>query len=429
VPFTLLYLVLLPVWRSTLTTVSGIWNANLSMDERVLTASKVYSLVQMYFFAPKPEPPPYMEASFGTYVHRIVSNDDRRQFDLATIEFVAQLRSGHTFFWDTWLEKDNSQPLGFYAKTLEGKWVVQATFLNTLKLGDVLSKIDNVTVEAFFLQQRRYISASSTAAQRQNLFLLPYLFPEQFTLTLENGTQVAINRAALKKPPDRTNGRWLKSGSIAYIHIPSFFDPSLEQEAFDYVKQFHKAGTLVIDVRENSGGIPPKRLMWELMDRPYHGWRKVPIATTNAVHPAMEGGTGESHYVLNAPRESLGSQNSLGDSKLTTPNPNAFRGRLILLVNGGCVSACEDFVEPLKETGRATLVGETTQGSSGPPFIYDFGNGMSLRIAVTRYYFPDGSEFEGVGIKPDVEVHTTIEDLKNRRDPTFQKALELAADK
>jgi len=52
---------------------------------------------------------------------------------------------------------------------------------------------------------------------------------------------------------------------------------------------------------------------------------------------------------------------------------------------------------------------------------------MSLRVAVKRYFFPDGSEFEGVGIKPDIEVHTTIKDLKNGRDLVLEKALDLAA--
>jgi carboxyl-terminal processing protease len=109
------------------------------------------------------------------------------------------------------------------------------------------------------------------------------------------------------------------------------------------------------------------------------------------------------------------------------PSPNAFHGRLILLVDGGCISACEELVEPFKDSGRGIIVGETTEGSSGLPYVYDFHNGMLLKIAVMRQYFPDGSEFEGVGIKPDIEVQPTIEDLKNARDPVLEKALELAA--
>jgi carboxyl-terminal processing protease len=108
------------------------------------------------------------------------------------------------------------------------------------------------------------------------------------------------------------------------------------------------------------------------------------------------------------------------------PSPDAFHGQVVLLADGGCVSACEDFVEPFKQSGRGIIVGETTQGSSGVPLFYDFGNGMTLKVANKRLYFPDGSEFEGVGIKPDVEIHPTIESLKAGRDVIFDKALELA---
>jgi C-terminal processing protease CtpA/Prc len=61
------------------------------------------------------------------------------------------------------------------------------------------------------------------------------------------------------------------------------------------------------------------------------------------------------------------------------------------------------------------------------PYLYDFHNGMTLKISVKRQYFPDGSEFEGVGIRPDIEVRPSIDDLKNGRDPILEKALELAA--
>jgi len=166
-------------------------------------------------------------------------------------------------------EQRKQSTLGFYATPLDAKWVVQTSFLDNLKPGDSISKIDDTAIEAFFLQQRRYISASSTAAQRRNLFLLPYLFPEQFTLTLEGGRQITVNRANLKKPPEKTEGRWVKPGATAYIRIPAFFDPSLEEDALNYVRQFRRAKLLLIDVRNNAGGIPPARLISALMDRPY----------------------------------------------------------------------------------------------------------------------------------------------------------------
>ena len=198
-------------------------DSNLSIDERVYAESKVYSLLQSYFYSAQAASDPSLDVSYKIYLRTILTTRDRRQFDLATMEFVAQLHNGHTFFWDTWLDKNNQQPLGFYAAPLGGYWVVQTSFLPGLKPGDVIVKIDNTPAEAFFQQQQRYISASNSAAQRHNLFLLPYLFPDQFTLTLEGDRKVTVDREKLKAPEQKTDGRWLRAGATAYIRIPAFF--------------------------------------------------------------------------------------------------------------------------------------------------------------------------------------------------------------
>jgi len=89
-------------------------------------------------------------------------------------------------------------------------------------------------------------------------------------------------------------------------------------------------------------------------------------------------------------------------------------------------SACEELLEASKNNHRGTLVGETTEGTAGPSYIHDFHNGMTIGIVVKLRYFPDGSEFEGIGIKPGVEVHPSVDDLKNGRDIVLDKVLELA---
>jgi carboxyl-terminal processing protease len=409
-------------------------DGNLTATDRAFVTSKIYGMLQLYFSGWKACPGLEFDNVYRLYLQRGFAADTRREFDLASIEFVAQLHNGHTFFWDVRLDKSNDQPLGFYAIPLDGKWVVQTSFLEKPKPGDIISSIDSTPIEALFLQQRRYISASSTAAQRRNLFLFPYLFPEQFKLTLEDGRELVFNRAILTQPPPKTEGRWVRQGDVAFIRIPEFFDPALEGKARDYVRQFRHAKVLLVDVRGNPGGVSPRRLIEALMNRPYRGWSE--LSNLSAVcDPNREA---VSRYETNHNDQvTQGSPNpsnngsaqaaAIKKDELNLPKPDAYQGRLIFLVDGGCVSACEDLIEPSKESGRATLVGETTQGSSGVPLIYDFRNGMTLRIAAKRYLFPDGSEFEGIGIKPDIEVHTTIEDLKAGRDPVFERALQLAS--
>lgn len=51
---------------------------------------------------------------------------------------------------------------------------------------------------------------------------------------------------------------------------------------------------------------------------------------------------------------------------------------------------------------------------------------MSFRISSKRYHLPDGSPFEGVGIKPDVEIRPLVTEWKAGIDSVLAKALELA---
>jgi carboxyl-terminal processing protease len=99
---------------------------------------------------------------------------------------------------------------------------------------------------------------------------------------------------------------------------------------------------------------------------------------------------------------------------------------LVLLVDRFCCSACEDFVMPFKDNGRAILVGETTEGSSGQPYNLNLGNGMSLQVGAERHTFPDGSPFESVGITPTVPVALRVADLRDGIDPVLEKAKEIA---
>jgi carboxyl-terminal processing protease len=113
-------------------------------------------------------------------------------------------------------------------------------------------------------------------------------------------------------------------------------------------------------------------------------------------------------------------------SRLQSPSSDAYGGRLFLLVDRFCGSACEDFVMPFKDTGRAVIIGEMTQGSSGNPYRADLGNGMSMAVGAVRYRFPDGTDFEGVGIAPDVTVERTLLGIINNRDAVLERAEELA---
>jgi C-terminal processing protease CtpA/Prc len=51
---------------------------------------------------------------------------------------------------------------------------------------------------------------------------------------------------------------------------------------------------------------------------------------------------------------------------------------------------------------------------------------MSVAIGAVRYRFPDGTDFEGVGITPHIAIDRTVADFVSNRDSVLERARELA---
>jgi carboxyl-terminal processing protease len=164
-------------------------------------------------------------------------------------------------------------------------------------------------------------------------------------------------------------------------------------------------------VRGNGGGSTPQELTKALMGRPYRWWAE---ATPQTLAVLKYRGEYHTNTMMTWGGETV------------RPGEPIFKGRLVLLADGGCASACEDFVMPFKDNGRATVVGERTAGSTGQPYLHDFGNGMMIVVGSIRTFFPDGSPFEGVGIAPDIELPATVKDLKEGTDAVLRRAIEEA---
>ncbi len=97
--------------------------AKISLSERLWIASKVYSSIQIYFAHWQAVPDLDLDAAYKKYVAQIATTDDRLAFDLATKEFMARLRNGHSHFDDDWLYETHGQPLGFFVRQLGGQSV------------------------------------------------------------------------------------------------------------------------------------------------------------------------------------------------------------------------------------------------------------------------------------------------------------------
>ncbi|AEJ44454.1 S41 family peptidase [Alicyclobacillus acidocaldarius] len=67
-------------------------------------------------------------------------------------------------------------------------------------------------------------------------------------------------------------GRRLVPDGVAYLRVPSFADPAYEEAAVAWVTRVSNADALVVDVRGNTGGATPTKLLRALMERPWPWW-------------------------------------------------------------------------------------------------------------------------------------------------------------
>lgn len=78
--------------------------------------------------------------------------------------------------------------------------------------------------------------------------------------------------------------------------------------------------------------------------------------------------------------------------------------QIILLTNKDTRSGAELFVAALKENRPVKLVGETTFGKWNAQTVETLPNKYAIKYTVKEFQSPKGNSFQGLGIKPDLEV-------------------------
>jgi len=101
-------------------------------------------------------------------------------------------------------------------------------------------------------------------------------------------------------------------------------------------------------------------------------------------------------------------------------NGALFKGKIWLLTSSSVYSAAEGFAVFCKQTGFATLVGQTTEGSnSGGPILFELPNSHCLIEFDVEYCLnPNGSCSQEIGTTPDIETDDALHTVLNLIDST-----------
>jgi carboxyl-terminal processing protease len=107
--------------------------------------------------------------------------------------------------------------------------------------------------------------------------------------------------------------------------------------------------------------------------------------------------------------------------------PDAARSvPLAVLTDGGTAAGSEFVAAALRDHGRAHLVGSRTFGKGTVQTIFPLGNNTALKLTTARYESPKGTQFEGTGVRPDVEIaeQVAVADFGGEADRVLRAAID-----
>lgn len=290
-----------------------------------------------------------------------------------------------------------------------------------LARGDRILGIDGEAVHAYAGRTiKPYVGASTpqdlaVRAYDYRLLSGPADRPLRLDVVKADGErrEVQLPRSGFGRiEPAPTESFTLREDGIAVLATRQFGSDAALKLFEENIDAIMAASGLILDLRGNGGGSTT------------HGWD---ILTWLSAEPLI--GTRSRHRVGDTlERARSGSETpvrwrELGGDPYRRARPRTFAGPVAMLIDARTYSAAEDTAAAFRLMDRGAIIGEPSGGSTGQPLFLDLPGGGSARICVKRDSWPDGSDFVGVGIIPDIEVRATVDDVRAGRDPVMQRGI------
>ncbi len=264
-----------------------------------------------------------------------------------------------------------------------------------IRAGDIIEEVDG----------------ESTAGWTQEKAVLKIRGPKGTKVTLkvkhDDGTEqtIEIERDEIKVASVTTvpPGGTLKDGAgnaitdIGYIHIREFTEQTEGemQTALQDILDSGKKG-VILDLRNNPGGL---------------------LRTTADV----------ANDFLDANKLILTEQERDGSKQEFRAHSGGIATKLpvVIILNRFSASGSEVLSAALHDNGRATIVGEKSFGKGTVNVSNDLKDGGQLYISIAKWLTPNGTQIDGVGIRPDIAVTPSDADIDGNRDVQLFKAIDV----
>ncbi|MCB1024266.1 MAG: S41 family peptidase, partial [Acidobacteria bacterium] len=196
--------------------------------------------------------------------------------------------------------------------------------------------------------------------------------------------------------------------NIGYVSLQSFENAEVSKEFEKNFEAISGTSALILDIRNNGGG--NSSFGWSILGMLTDKDFKTSKWHTRSYKPAFR--------AWGRQEEIFGE-----DSGDFPADRSKYYSRPVVVLTGPATfSAAEDFAVAFDAMKRGLIIGEPTGGSTGQPLFFRLPGGGSARVTTKRDSYPDGKEFVGRGVIPDIVVKPNIPDIRARRDTVLEAA-------
>ncbi|MCU4188067.1 S41 family peptidase [Flavobacterium sp. HXWNR29] len=376
---------------------------------KLLSIFRYWNMIE-YFFPNRHLMDENWDKVLEEFIPKMTATKDQKGYTLTLLELIGKIQDTHANIWryNEVLEDYFGQNIApVKLKFVENKAVVvklQDDFKDAnLQVGDVILAVNGIKVEDWMKNNLKYFPASNYPTQLRDVARkMLRTNDNSIQLTIENNSgikDVVVSTIKYKYFREEPVSHKIINENIGYIY-PGTLKKGEINEIMD--KFLDKKG-LIIDLR----CYPSDFIIFSL-----------------------------SNYLLNEKKDFV--KLTAGDIK--TPglftfrggeiqvggkNKDAFKGKVIILVNEETQSQAEYSAMALRVAPNAKVLGSTTAGADGNVSGITLPGNIFTYISGIGVLTPNGSETQRVGIIPDVKIEPTINGIRSGKDEVLEKAIEL----
>lgn len=380
-------------------------------EERLLGLFRVWNVIEYYF--------PYiyvMDESWhdllDEFIPKIVEANDRQGFELVLLEMTAHLHDLHTGiviqntlqdFWGEYLAPVN------LIRTKEGEWIVCKVFGNCpLQVGDVILGLDGTEVKKIEKNREKYLSVPNEKKLYQGmaLYLLRSKSNTMDITILRNEKEETYTVTGTKQ---YTNLSWKEEKSheileknIGVINPSSIPEGDTGSVVSQIMNDLCNTDGLIIDLRQYPSD--PNMHMFLSM----YLQKKGTVYSVMTIPSQSVPGT-----FINRKISSIG----------VATGAFYYEKPVVLLMDERSMSSSEFSIMHLRTGDHVVVIGSSSAGVDGNVTELPLPNGNHLRFTSFGVYTPEMGQTQRVGLAPDIEVHPTIEGIKEGRDELMEAAI------